>query len=409
MPICDFAQPYDRGMSSESGAPSTRDCAYQSDTSRFVRKSNGYAGYQIARLMSGMLDRAGSLQILPALASFRNRWQHHRLSRATRELISAILRSAEPGFLEADPTSWTCYRIIPTLSEVIVIAVGPEDQCPEAIIKLPQTNSALTYIQRQSTVIRTLSSDPRLGDWVTFLPTLVAEGEIGGQGFVVERAMSGHPIENIIVDPKIRLRVQSIAAETIGELHKRTTASVIVGPELLERWIHRPMSLIREWNSTLPGGDKNDLSLQRLAETLHATLAGRKCNASWIHGDFWVGNLLAQRDGSALTGIVDWDLAMPDSLPVLDIIALIVSDRVHEERCVLGDIIQALLRHASLTSHEMTLLEPVTAAPGDAHELRTFILLYWLHHIAASLSRSSRRDTHWIWIVKNFETVLRHL
>lgn len=46
-------------------------------------------------------------------------------------------------------------------------------------------------MKSQQTVLADLQADPRLGDCSVLLPTLLAEGKVAGQPYVVERMMPG--------------------------------------------------------------------------------------------------------------------------------------------------------------------------------------------------------------------------
>jgi hypothetical protein len=60
--------------------------------------------------------------------------------------------------------------------------------------------------------------------------------------------------------------------------------------------------------------------LKALPAQLESRLAGLPLG--WVHGDFWSGNMMV-RDGR-LDGVIDWEWAGPDGLPVHDLFDLIV-------------------------------------------------------------------------------------
>ena len=49
----------------------------------------------------------------------------------------------------------------------------------------------------------------------------------------------------------------------------------------------------------------------------------------FVHGDFWIGNFLVNPKTLALVGIVDWDIANPLGLPLLDLLTMFVLSSQH--------------------------------------------------------------------------------
>jgi hypothetical protein len=45
--------------------------------------------------------------------------------------------------------------------------------------------------------------------------------------------------------------------------------------------------------------------------------------------------------------------------------------------------------------------------PGGLVELRTLLILCWLHHVIANISKTARFDHHQVWISENILSVLQ--
>jgi aminoglycoside phosphotransferase (APT) family kinase protein len=127
-----------------------------------------------------------------------------------------------------------------------------------------------------------------------------------------------------------------------------------------------------------------------------------------VHGDFAPRNILVTPDGAALTGIVDWELAAQDDLPLLDLLLLLLWVRMVVHRCELGNIVRALLAGAEWTRHEQALVDAAEVAlPGDAVGMRALVLLCWLRNVAASLRKCQGCAGHRLWMLANVEAVLQ--
>jgi aminoglycoside phosphotransferase (APT) family kinase protein len=222
--------------------------------------------------------------------------------------------------------------------------------------------------------------------------------------------MPGIVAAKLISDPAVRDQLLTAAATAIGELHRITTTAIIVDAGCLERWITEPLQQLRHVLEASPHAAKQGQALDRLAAELQNSLAGRQLAVSWIHGDFAPGNILVTPDGKAVTGIVDWELAGPGNLPQLDLVQLLLSARLAVQACELGEIVRQLLDDAAWTADECALLDKAQAAlPGEPVGKRALLLLCWLHHIAANLTKSTHYAKHRVWLAKNLIHVLQYL
>jgi aminoglycoside phosphotransferase (APT) family kinase protein len=182
----------------------------------------------------------------------------------------------------------------------------------------------------------------------------------------------------------------------------------VVDAGMLERWIDAPLQVVRHVTATLPRAAGNERAIERLATELHDALAGRTLSVCTVHGDFHPGNILVTPDGATLTGIVDWELAAHEDLPLLDLLLLLLWVRMVVHRCELGNIVRALLDGAKWTRHERALVEAAEVAlPGDAVGMRALVLLCWLRHVDASLRKSQYCAGDKLWMMTNIEAVLQ--
>jgi aminoglycoside phosphotransferase (APT) family kinase protein len=180
-----------------------------------------------------------------------------------------------------------------------------------------------------------------------------------------------------------------------------------VDDRLLRRWVDDRLQLVRQVNT--PGVPllRAHKGIDRLSAELYSSLKGKKVAVSWIHGDYFPGNILTKPDGSEVLGIVDWDLAAED-LPMIDIMHLLLSTRILLTRRELGDIVSGLMEGSDQwTEAELALLQSAQEKlPGESVELRSLLLLAWLRHISSNLTKAAHYATQWLWVTKNIETVL---
>jgi hypothetical protein len=336
------------------------------------------------------------------------RWGHRRQLATVRSQLPDILSAVSRSGAGVAPVARCAHEIIPTVGDVVVVSLGGPGQAPTHMLKLPQTGNAVQSLQRQGTVIETLRADPKLADLHPLLPTVLAAGQVSGQPFVVERILPGVVAEELLAHSTSRTRMLTAAAAVIGTLHCQTACRTVVDEGMLKRWVGDPLKLLRRAFPGRNGRTERVQAVDRLSASLHNALCGRTMGVGWVHGDFAPRNILVTPDGSEVTGLIDWDQASPLGLPQLDLVHLILSTRMAVHHLEMGDVICGLLDGAKWTGHEQTLLAAAgSVLPGEPLAMRELVLLSWLQHIAANLTKSTRYAGHTLWRIKNVENVLR--
>jgi thiamine kinase-like enzyme len=277
------------------------------------------------------------------------------------------------------------------------------------MIKLSRNAEAAKNIGRQRNALAALAADPRLADLLGLAPRELASGTIDSCTYVVERALRGVDARLVLSDRDRRLRMQKAAMHTIGVLHQRTAKPLTVDETLLSRWIDEPLQLIRGLGYAYPRIAANASAVDRLGATLSASLIGRPVVVSWVHGDFWPGNILVSADGGAVTGLIDWDLAAPDDLPLLDIVHLLLGTHLAQAGSELGPVVRDLLNGGFGQSELQMLARTHVALGGDELSFRELVLLSWLRHVRCNLTKSSHYSRHRWWVRENVEGVLESL
>jgi O-antigen/teichoic acid export membrane protein len=365
---------------------------------------------QQSQIWLSHFDMNSVVRLLAIQRSLRWRWTSRRRLNNVAKLVSTILPAIPPVTHAPPPTTWRLQRIIPTVNEVAVIALGPKGYPPVAVLKLPQTDYAAVGLQRQSAVLRELHSNQQLGNFRSLLPTLLLEGKISDQPYFVEKILPGRDALDILFNPTACTRFQAAAAAAIGEFHQRTASPVSVDEGLLQRWVDEPLSMVEHITRAHMQDQSYREAIHRMSDELHSALTGRTYTVSWIHGDFTPKNILVTPGGTSVTGIIDWDQSAPKELPQLDLVLLLLSTRLLVQRRELGDIIRDLLRDDGWKPHEQALLDEAhLALPGDAVEMRPVVLLTWLRHVVSNLSKSTSYAKHRLWVAKNIDYVLYYI
>jgi O-antigen/teichoic acid export membrane protein/thymidylate kinase len=336
-----------------------------------------------------------------------------RRSIADRRPLARDLRSlpAILASLPADPTAfrdgWAVLTAGRTETGVTVAFLGPQAGDARLVVKIASASEG-EMLSAHARQIATLRADERLAGWSDLLPTVVGNGRSGSRVFVAEGALPGLPAERLIRDPAIRAVLLPTAGSAIGELHRRTMRRSEVDADLMDAWVHAP---IRQLAMILGRRDDGGSGLRRLAalgDRLVERLDGRTMEVSWIHGDYWPGNLLATADGRRVTGIVDWDQASDGFPPIQDVIHLLLYARRLCDGRELGDVVRGFLGTERLDDVELAAVAAAGTTWPSLEEVRLATALAWLRHVGSFVGLPGH-GSNALWVQRNVDAVLHDL
>jgi aminoglycoside phosphotransferase (APT) family kinase protein len=268
-------------------------------------------------------------------------------------------------------------KVTDTGLAVLVLAVPGEAPC--AVMKMPLTPAADRGLARETAILTALHRKPRLGPWRELLPCPREQGSVEGQPYRVDSMLSGRPATGLHIERS----VLEVAAETIDVLHRVTLRALPTDFDPGERWVDVH---IEELARRTGRSRSTDLALERLGAELREALAGGSFRACWVHGDYWLGNLLFSNRGSASVtaeGIVDWDAAGPLELALHDLLHLLLYTRRITSGRELGQIVRDQMLDGKWSAEERAVLDRHPAWRGDGYlSERHALMLYWLRHAA---------------------------
>ena len=298
------------------------------------------------------------------------------------DLLPSVLREiiAQSGVEEA--AGWVLQAAHLSGTQVAVLMVGAPGEPAAAVVKMPATPGGVASQRREAEALTALRAERSLGELAELIPGRLAEGELGGIAYTVERAVPGVEGRVLLGDPSMRDRVVAAAAAVIGRFHQATSTQVVVDDELLERWVGSRVRL-------LAPATRNAAALERLEQLLRRAWEGRSVDVAWVHGDYWPANVIFD-PALAVAGIIDWEWAAARELPAHDLLYLVIHMRMLAEGRELGPVVRSFLTGEA-------------GVPVD----RETLLLVWLRHVAYNLTQSPGDARNWIWTSRNVDTVLR--
>jgi aminoglycoside phosphotransferase (APT) family kinase protein len=331
------------------------------------------------------------------------RWRRATYRGGPARLLAAVSAAvADAGdALPCDPGR--VLRADLTSTGMLVATLGHAPAAPLLVAKVAVTAAAGEGLARETRTLRRLAADERLGDWRALIPQRHVVGSVLGRPYAIDTALPGRSARSRTAQGRAAL---AAAARAIDRLHRATATTVEVDDAQLGRWVRRPVEeLLRRAAVERP---RRARALERLAGDLDAALRGRVVTAGWVHGDFWAGNVLLAGGAGEVTGIIDWDAAGDEELPLHDILHLALYGRRVGRARELGDVVCRALAGGRGDAGER---EVVRCAGAAGLEPRDALLLYWLRHSAVHLRQQVRHDAprHRLWQMRNLDPVLARL
>jgi aminoglycoside phosphotransferase (APT) family kinase protein len=296
----------------------------------------------------------------------------------------------------------------PPMGTRVVVAVGPEER-PVLVIKLPSTDAETRGLRRQQHAMKTIRESSSIGNWRNLIPSSAHEGCSAGRTFFVEKALPGRSAYDLldIVSPA-ELLCQ--AAREIRGMHECTGNAVMVDADAFRCWVSEPLDRLRRLVQKADGPRDWGGALDSLEDELHEALVGRVVWRSWIHGDFWLGNVLMEPN-EGVTGLVDWDRAGPAEPAFQDVVHLLLVARLFARptQSFFGEVVAAFLSGAVWTPDELQVLSEADLpfSASDARGQRALVLLCWIRRMLSDMDATDSPPGH-LWITRNIDVVLEH-
>lgn len=203
-----------------------------------------------------------------------------------------------------------------------------------------------------------------------WLPRPAGSGQFEGSHYFIESVLPGHPISAatipLAMEFLLTLRSVPVAARSLEEYLRGVTAKLL--PFFIE-----PSAL-----SDLSWYVMEQISKRRIAPVL-------------THGDYWRGNILADR--GRITGLVDWSHAVFGVPSISDALHLLVFESSETQHISIVDALRPFIA-GTMKESEKQPLEKFSAAIDadlDTGLRNAFAALYWLEYLSQRLGRPENR------------------
>jgi len=365
---------------------------------------------QLSKMWLPQLKKSEMDGVLPGVRVLFWKLRHRNNNNDALRLVPQVITEITSSGMVPLANTWNQFTVVHTVTDKSIVTLGPTDGMPQGFLKIPRTAEAEQYYFAQRAVLHTLKNDKRLAEIWNLLPDIIAEGTIDGRHYSVERAIGGVNAEKNMKLIHWRRSPVYTAAQAIRKLHLGTASEITVDDAILSQWVDRRADIVEEMYVSAKPGCVSRASIAKLRGELQTALLGKCVYASWVHGDYWLGNINVSLETGELTGLFDWEHAAALEIPMCDLLLLIISKKASATGVEIGDVVSSLLTGESLTGEDLSLFQQeMHDFTKDSVDFRTVLLLTWLRHVSNKSARSLHLITNWIWIYKNVETVLRRI
>jgi len=320
------------------------------------------------RLRELLLRGWGSRHLPPAygVVGFRGPVEPSRLERLVAD---PWVRSLSPGSV--------LRRCVVLQGTQLMLSLGPPQARHGAVILIVNAEPPLPERQRaEAEWLRRLEALPP--EVARVIPTFLGERQVEG---LAVSAMSERPGMTVDRDAPFLDELTQNAARWLRAFHAATARPVPIDAASFERCFASLFESARRRYPVLSS------ELTALEAPLRSRLLGRVLSLGWLHGDFKLENVVFDERTRSLTGVIDWDLAAEAGPPLVDLLYLLLYNRVIRQRTEVLTGCAATLVRQQWTAQERALIDAHQAAIGGERSLETAIgALFLVHHIGVRVT-----------------------
>lgn len=249
-------------------------------------------------------------------------------------------------------------------------------EAPKYIALLSLNESDEARLESSASRLRRIRSHPKLSERIkALLPVEILHGRLDHQSYYVQTCIHGVPCHRIVHDEAAWTSLGSQATDILTELHLSTSTNTRMVGTLWETKVVAPIHSVRQHSPTsMHSGPFVDV-----VRYLEENLKGQELPLVLAHRDFVPLHVFAEPATFTITGIIDWELADTDQLPLYDLVNFCVGWRQEKTGEKLWICYRDFLHAASEpTSFERQLLTRYCEKLQMPLPVRRgLLLLYW--------------------------------
>jgi SAM-dependent methyltransferase len=283
-----------------------------------------------------------------------------------------------------------CVKFRVTRREVVTCELKTGEGSANVILKIPLSAAAnLRTNLEHETLLSLRGLLQASGEWPE-IPKALLRGEFRNVPYYVQDAMPGFSGLRLSHSRDHQGQWMQHALDFIFRLHLATQTQVKLDEAAWDEAVTpllAPALRMAEQSAGVNSTYLRDFLIQELA--------GRSWPFVFNHGDYWLGNLLFDPNTERLQGVIDWDRALPSSLPLIDLFNVLLSARAENTSTSVIHLIIRGMRSA-MDPADQRVIAQYAGRLGfqlSPSQLRAFLLIDWLIRVSTRIS--SRQATWW--------------
>lgn len=225
------------------------------------------------------------------------------------------------------------------------------------------------------------------------VPLFLYKGHVGSQAYYCEERLSGYAID--IPISKMNKLVMK-AAEFLTSFHKETAKAVTIDEKNFKTLF------ANEFDRLLSHIDNEYISkVEELKAIIKKKMISRCFKTVWAHGDYNIENALFDTKAWHLQGVIDWDLAQKEGLPLIDIIYLLLYKNSLLTKKSMAKTFKERFLERNFAYQEKVLIHKYLNSIAILEEfLDPLLIMFWVNHVSKRyhdhLVKCSTRNTAWM-------------
>lgn len=242
------------------------------------------------------------------------------------------------------------------------------------IIRLPMDEESTMRAESQKKVLNSLRK--KAEHYNSFFPRQLARLSLEGQDVYIEERLNGIIISEIL-DSYDKYEVSAV--EWLVKFQSITRKDIVFDKKQIEEFVSIPLQRLQKFITKEP----EFLIVQSLNDLLYKQLFNQRISLVCMHGDYKIENILFDQENFNVSGVIDWDLAQMNGLPLLDLLYLLVySHKLRNPGLSISRIFLEIIKNQELSGTEKKYIDNYCETLAiDSSLLQVFCILGWLYHV----------------------------
>jgi hypothetical protein len=332
---------------------------------------------------------------------------HHTLARFRSEAILPFISRLFAALEQREPGSHiqpNHFRVLAG-GKVQIDARWKKRHGEQAFfIKLPLVHFAETRLHKQ---FEMLSHLQRRDVWHRFeslpktapaqpqkaFPRILGRGKFEGQAYFLESRVKGVPLGRLQVPREAFHKVCDTLFLFWHQVQACCGAPVQIDRGKFAELIQQPLARLAEWAQ--PPQPYQEI-LRKLEDFFAGHFGEQRIFLGLVHGDFSTKNILANPKNFELSGIIDWDMATLQSIPLLDVLHFFVRLDAGSFREAPPKIAMRLVTPDAQALHWPYLQSAMTKFGYEEKMLPAAVAYYWVQRLQVYLDSPKNLDTQFM-------------